>query len=81
MPDELIAILVIIGSAALFVVSFVLSRRLITKEEHKLLNKCKKCENTLCKEKIKSHISNNTDMTPNDLIKFMNCEDKKNAKE
>lgn len=84
MPGELIAILIIIGSIGLFTVTFILNRKLRNPVESKLPEGCANCNNFLCKEKIENRIDENVknqiDMTPDELINLMNCEEKNNAK-
>ena len=84
MPGELIAILIIIGSIILFTVTFILNRKLKSPEETELPEGCANCHNFMCKQKLENKIEENSkskiDMTPDELIKFMNCEEKNNAK-
>ena len=51
MPDEIIAILIIVGSIILFTVTFILNRKIKAPEGAQIPDKCHSCSNTLCKEK------------------------------
>lgn len=84
MPGEVIAILIIIGSIALFTVTFILNRKLKAPSGAELPKKCHSCTNTLCKdnmeEKIDNINSNKIDMTPDELIEYLKCEEENNVK-
>ena len=84
-PGEVVAILIIIGAIALFTVTFILNRKMKLPEGVELPDKCSACTNTMCREKIEDKVENinknKIDMTPDELIEYLKCEDTKNGKE
>lgn len=85
MPGEVIAILIIIGSIILFVVTFTLNRKTKVPEGIELPDKCSGCSNTLCKDKMEQKVDdiNNKkiNMSPDELIEYLKCEENNNGEE
>ena len=85
MTDEIIAILIIIGSIVLFTVTFILNRKIKAPEGAELPKKCQSCSNSFCKEKTEEKIEqinkDKIEMTPDELIEYLKCEENKNGKE
>ena len=83
-PGEVVAILIIIASVALFTVTFLLNRKLKAPEGAELPEKCHSCSNTLCKEKIEEKVDllnkSKTEMTPDELIEYLKREEQNNVK-
>lgn len=81
-PGELIAIIIIIASIALFIITFILNKKTKAPSGVELPEKCSGCMNTSCKDKVEEKIKevNSNNMTPDELIEFIKCEEEKNAK-
>lgn len=74
-----IALLIIIGSIALFTTTFILNKRVKVPEDTPLPDQCVSCNNTLCKSKMEDKVvdamKNKNELTPDELIELVRCED------
>ena len=74
-----VAILIIIGSIALFTVTFILNKRIKVPEDTPLPDQCMNCNNVMCKTKMEDKVSdamkNKNELTPDELIELIKCED------
>lgn len=80
----LVPILIIGGAVALFIITFVLNRKTKVPEGtiYDLPDKCMKCGNEICKqhneEKMDEIKKNKIELTPDELIEMIRCEEENN---
>lgn len=83
--EVVIAILIIIGSIALFTVTFILNKKIKAPDDTPLPDQCVNCNNSLCKSKVEDKITdalkNKNELTPDELIDLIKCEEENTNEE